>query len=804
MLINYLKTAIRHFSRQKLYTLLNISGLALGVAFLLLALMYWLNERSYDRFHERADNLYRITTSLMQYEGAPHSRTGGTGQVQGPAFKEAIPEVLDYVRLLGGDVYGDVRHEQEVLKMQMVFADENFFDLFTFPLLHGNPATALDEINSVVLTERAARRFFNTADAVGKLLHMEADPSAKRLGNKPMLVTGVVKDPPPNSSIQFDMLLPFRFLQLSFDDTNWLNAYLGTYVLLDKNADLTAVVEKFDQIYEQHGPPQIEEQGFDPQISYGLQPIADIHLNMLLGGSSWHEGGTVGESRPLYSNLFFGIAFFIFLLAGINFININIAGSLKRAKEVSIRKISGGSRWGLIGQFLGEAALLSGVSLLLALLLTIALLPAFNTLADKQIAFGAYFDGKFAIGLLLVFVITTILSGLYPAIVLSAFQPGEVLYNRNRSSRQFQLGKALVVLQFSLAFLLAVATVVFYAQMEFISRKALGYTPDYVIRTNISGARKAEPIRQLLRNEVARYDGFGGISFGGDFRKQGLETTVNDRKIRSVYKSIDGNYLSVLDIPLRRGENLRSESSREILVNEAFVRAAGLKDPIGQAVYLHPDYADGDEPYQVVGVMADYHFESLHQPIQPLAAYWRPYRNFGIWLKVRRDRIQPALQAFEELYHKTMPDASYEYQFLSDLNAREYDQERRWQQIIGIAAVLAMFICGLGLFGIAHLNTAQRTKEIGIRKILGASIPGLVGLLSRDFLKLVIIALMLASPVAYLLLKKWLQTYAYRIDMHWSVFALAGMAAMGVAVLTVSGQCIRAALADPVESLSKE
>jgi putative ABC transport system permease protein len=499
-----------------------------------------------------------------------------------------------------------------------------------------------------------------------------------------------------------------------------------------------------------------------------------------------------------------GIAFFIFLLAGINFININIAGSLKRAKEVSIRKISGGSRWGLIGQFLGEAALLSGISLVLALLLTITLLPAFNQLADKQIAFSAYFDGRFALGLLLILVATTVLSGLYPAVVLSAFQPAEVLYNRNRSARQFHLGRALVVLQFSLAFLLAVSTVVFYSQMQFISRKALGYTPDYVVRTNISGAREADPIRQLLRNEVARSDGFAGISFGSDYWVQPMVTRVGDREIRSAYKSIDGDFLSVMDIPLRLGENLRSGSSREILVNETFVRAAGLKDPLGQAVYLHPDYADGEEPFQIVGVMADYHFESLHRPIQPLAVFWRPYRNFGIWLKIRHDKMRPALATFEELYHQAMPDASYNYQFLTDLNAQEYDQERRWQKIISIAAVLAMLICSLGLFGIAHLNTAQRTKEIGIRKILGASIAGLVGLLSKDFLKLVIIALILASPIAYYLLQHWLQSYAYRIDIHWWIFALTGLVAITAAILTVSVQCLRAALANPVDSLLKD
>lgn len=804
MYTNYLKTALRHFAHHKLNTLLNLSGLAMGVACLLLAVAYWLDERSYDNFHENSDQLYRITTKLIEREGDPPRNTGGTGQVQGPAFKEAVPEVLDYVRLLGGDVVGDVRHEEEVLKLQMVFADDNFFDLFTFPVLQGNPETALEELNSVVLSESTARRFFDSVNVVGTLLHLDADPSARRLGHKPMMVTAVVKDPPANSSIQFDILLPFRFLQLSFDDKNWLNAYLGTFVLLDERAERNATLAKFNQIYAEQAEAQLLEASYDPRISYGLQPITDMHLNMLLDGNGWHEGGTVGESKPIYSQLFFGIAFFIFLLAGINFVNINIASSLRRAKEVSIRKITGSSRRRLLIQFLGEAALLCGFSLLLALILTVVTLPAFNNLADKQITLAGFFSWKFGAGLLLIFILTTVLSGLYPAIVLSAFQPGDVLHNRNRSLGQSRLGRGLVVLQFSLAFLLAVATVVFQSQMQFIYQKDLGYQPNYVISSNIRGNREYEPVHQFLRNETARDDVFEGISFGGKFGHQSQEINVEDRKIRAVHQSVDRHFLSVMEIPLRLGQHFTAENKREVIVNEAFVRAAGLKEPIGASVRLHPNYTDWEEPMQIVGVVADYHFESLHKPIQPLALYQLPRHRDVIWLKIRKDKSQEALQTFEDLYRKAMPDASYEFYFLTDLNAREYDRERRWQKIIGLAAGLALLICCLGLFGISHLQTARRTKEIGIRKVLGATTVGLVRLLSKDLLRLVVLALVLSSPLAYYLVNSWLEGFAYRVDIFWWVFALAALVAIGVAFFTVSFHCLRAARANPVESLSNE
>jgi len=358
----FLTISLRHLSHNRLYAIINIVGLATASTCMLFAVLYWKDERSYDTFHDV--NLYRINTRLVEKDGKVVT-TGGTGQVQGPAFKDAIPEVKSYVRVFGGDIYNDVIANGKGLHLKPLFVDANFFDVFSFPLVYGNSKAALSDLNAVVITESTAKKIFNTDNVVGKILQLDADPSYDRLG-KPLIITGVVKDPPANSSVQFDLLFTFQFLRLSFPDNAWLNAYLGTFVMLDPRADVNKVVQKFDAVYASHAKEQLNESikvyGYDPKISYGLQPMTDIHLNPLVQSNG--ESGIVNTSSPVYSYMFLGIALFILLMASINFINISIAGSLKRSKEVGIRKISGGRRRHIIMQFVNESALLCFASLL--------------------------------------------------------------------------------------------------------------------------------------------------------------------------------------------------------------------------------------------------------------------------------------------------------------------------------------------------------------------------------------------------------------------------------------------------------
>jgi putative ABC transport system permease protein len=379
MLKNYFKIAIRHLWHNKLYSSINIIGLAIGITCVLLAVLYVKDERSFDKFHEKKENLYRIVTNVTDSKGE-RKTVAGTGQPQGPAFKEAVPEILNYVRVMGGDIKGDVIANNKTLSLQMLFADESFFNIFSFPLLRGDPSTALKDISSVVITETVARKFFNSIDVIGETLNSDADPSAQKLG-KPLIITGVAKDLPKNSSIRFGILLPLRFMQLSFTDVNWLNQYLGTFLILQPDANLDAVIQKFNKVYAAHAKDQVAENkktyDYDPKISFGLQHITDMHLHPMPTGTGWREGGIVNESNPVFSWLFLGIALFILFMATVNFINISLAGSLKRAKEVGVRKITGGSKKQIIFQFLFESTIVCLAAFIIAAFITNISLPLF-------------------------------------------------------------------------------------------------------------------------------------------------------------------------------------------------------------------------------------------------------------------------------------------------------------------------------------------------------------------------------------------------------------------------------------------
>ncbi|WAC09852.1 ABC transporter permease [Dyadobacter pollutisoli] len=806
MFKTFLKIAGRHLWQARLYACINITGLALGTICVLLAALFITDELRFDNFHSKSPNLYRITTTFLN-EGKIVT-TGGTGQVQGPAFQAQVPEVRHYTRVMGGDIHGNVRADDKAFKLRLLFVDDSFFDVFSFKIKTGDKHSALKNVNSVVVTEKTALKFFNRTDVVGRFLQMDADPSAIRLG-KPLVISAVVEDPPINSSIQFDMLFPFSFMKLSFDDTSWLNAYLGTFVVLNPKADPDAVVKKFNQIHQINAKDQlsahIKATGETRNVSYGLQNITDIHLNPQEISNQNRESGVINGSKPVYSYIFLGIAIFILLMASINFININIANSLKRAKEVGIRKSTGSSQIQILFQFLGESAILCFFTLILATLVTFALLPVFNELAGKQITWQQLIQPGLAFWILGILIFNTLASGLYPAYLLSGLSPVQVLYKKAKLSGQNVLGRGLVAFQFVIAILLGIATLVFYKQMHFIQSRYLGYNPELIVKMNISGVRDTHQINAEFRSELSNHSLINQLSLIGEFGFR--ETKVNDLNILSNYRSIDQHYLSMLEISLKEGRNFSShypsDQTHSVLVNEAFIKAANLSNPIGRQ--LRPDNYFGENNFTIVGIMKDFHYSSLKERIRPMIMLMsEQYGGDEIWVKINQNKQKKALSLLEKTFRKILPYAAFEYTFLNEQNALEYEQELRWKKIITYATGLSVLICSLGLFGLAHLATAQRTRETGIRVVLGATILDIALLFSKDFMKPILLAIVLACPVGYYLMSIWLAGFAYKISIPSITMILPGSLAVLIALITVCSQGIKATMADPVHSLGSE
>ncbi|GAB3316693.1 ABC transporter permease [Larkinella ripae] len=807
MLQNYFKIALRHLWQNRLYSAINGLGLAVGIASVVLAILYIKDERSFDRFHERNPHLYRITTTLTESKGGQAETNGGTGQVQGPAFKAEVPEVRDYVRVMGGDIQGMFVVDQKAFILQPFFVDSTFFNVFSFRLLSGNPKTALRGAGTVVVTERTARKLFNSLDVIGKTL-LEDGPSGRRLGAS--IITGVVQDPPKNSSLQFDLLFPFQFMKASFDDTAWLNSYLSTFVVLHPQADAKTVVRKFGRVYAVHARQQVAENrknyGFDPSIRYGLQPMTDIHLNPLYRREGNREGGVINGSNPVFSYLFLGISAFILLMASINFINISLASSLKRTKEIGVRKVTGSSQRMLIVQFMGESAILCLLAFGLAILIAQLSLPVFNQLAEKAIVFSEILDGELLVYLMILLIVNVILTGFYPALVLSAFRPTEVLYRKPQRSGRNGFGQTLVMIQFALSVFLMIATTVFYYQMKYVRTKDLGYNPDQVITTYIPYSDDLKAAQAFLRAELANEPSIREISFHGDLGGGTYGTRVGDRKIESNYQYIDEHYLPVLGIRLRAGRNFSSsfgsDKTGAVLVNETFVKTAGLTKPIGKMIRLHENYHQ--KSLIIVGVTNDFHARSLRERVPPMALFMRNDQSSGVLVKIDKNRQEEAIAGLKKAFGKAFLRMEMDYDFLDQSNAKGYALEQKWQQIVGYETGLAMLICGLGVFGLTKLAARQRTREIGVRKVLGASVLSIITLLAKSFLKPVLLAMLIASPLAAWAMNRWLQNFAYRIDIEWWMVALAGFLAVGITMVTVSFQGAKAALTDPVKSLRSE
>lgn len=799
MFKNYVKIAVRNLRRSKVYSFINIAGLSIGLCCAMLILLFVKDETSFDRFHRNVNNIYRITS--LEYFGGTENKNGNTGFLQGPRFAQNVPGIESFVRIQNQNE--DVKLGNEIESKEILYVDSNFFSVFTFPLVEGNPVTCLADPHSVVISEDEAIKRFNTREAVGKLIMIKEDSTFT-----PYKVTAVAKRSPQNSTIRFEMLLPFK---ASADDmsnnNNWFNFFLNTFVVLSPNANVSTVQKQMQSFFEKDASDAFRSMmkmfGGDPNTKmevYGLQPFTDIHLNPELPPNN----GLVNASNPIYSYILSGIALFILLIACINFVNLTVARSVKRSKEIGIRKVVGGSRKQLIFQFLGESLLLCFLAFALAILLVQLILPFFNHLSNKALAISYLLDWKLITGYIILFLLTGFFAGFYPALILSGYRPVETLYKRFSLSGKNYLQKSLVILQFALASFLIAGTFVIYCQFNFLTHSSLGYDDTNVIvvpKDNLDHTTAALFKSELLKNP----DIIGVAPKNGGMWKTRARI-ANDSDILFQYETVDESFIPMLKIPIVEGRNFSSrfpsDSIHSVLVNESFVKEAGWQHPIGETVNF---FYNNNEMFTVVGVVKDYHSLSLNEKIGPQLFTMKNRNDFGQFnIKINPGSATSTLKYIQTKFKEFFPMSPYSYVFKDDWNKKQYEAEEKWKQILMFGAILTIFISSIGLFGLSVLATEKRTKEIGIRKVLGASVNSIVTILSKDFLKLVVIALVIAVPAAWLVSNKWLQNYPYRITIGWQLFAAAGVLVIMIALITVSFQAIKAAVSNPVKSLRSE
>jgi len=795
MIKNYFKTAFRNLKRNKIYSFINIAGLSIGLACAMLIMLYLKEEVSFDRFHKNVTHIYRIAKKTKQ------NYNSSTGFLQGPRFTQNVPGIKSFVRVQGSAE--DIKNGTEVQEQGGVLhVDSNFFSVFAFPLLSGSPTTCLTEPHSIVLSEDVAKKYFATTDAVGKVMMVKEDTSFV-----PYKVTAVAKRCPQNSSVQFDVLLPFKVSDADAKDThNWFNSFLNTFVILDDKATLHTVEEQMQSFYVADAQStfyeMLKNDGGNPDDipmgTYFLQPYLDMHLNTEMPAGN----GLANASSPMYSYLLSGIALFVLLIACINFVNLTVARSVKRAKEIGIRKVIGSDRKQLIFQFLGESFFFCTVAFVLAIAWVQLLLPLFNELANKALAISYLFDAKLIAGYIALYIITGLLAGFYPALVLSGYNPVQTLYSRFQIAGKNYLQKSLVVLQFTLASFLIIATGVIYAQFNLLTKTDLGYDDNNLVIINKNSLQPADAA--VFKNELLRNPNIVGVSA----KNAGEWSTGTKNAVGStVYfagETVDENYLPLLKIPLTAGRNFSTafpaDSTQSVIVNESFVKAANWKNPVGETLQI---LGSSNETYHVIGVVKDYHFASLTKKITPqLFSMNGLYGSY--YIKIKPNTAASSLKWIQKTYQQFYPMSSYSYVFKNDENRKQYADVEKWKQIILFSAILTIFISCIGLFGLSVLSAEKRTKEIGIRKVLGASVQQIVTALSTDFIKLVAIALIIATPLVYIAANKWLQNYPYRIEMSWWLFASAGILVILIALFTVSFQSIKAAVANPVKSLRTE
>ncbi len=814
MFQSYLKIAFRSLLKQRFYSAINIVGLAIGLAVCLLITLFVRHELSYDRYHEHADRIQRVHLSYQM------GGQGGDYPVAPPplaqAMVETYPEIETAVRLRTPGSYTVYRGDQTYQEENVAFADSSLFAVFTLPLLHGDSRTALTQPNTMVISAALAEKYFGTdweqQPPLGETLLLERD-------KEPYQITGIFDRIPSNSHFHFDMFLSMTSLAGSRSEIWVDNTNFYTYLLLQESTDVAALQKKVNETFQTYAAPQIEQftnATYEEFLAAGnrfeclLQPLTDIHLY-----SNFDiELEANGDIRYVY--IFSAIALFVLLIACVNFMNLSTARSAGRAKEVGIRKTLGSVRQQLMGQFLVEAMLVSLLALLLALLMAELSLPFFSNLAEKQLSLHYFQPWYFLPALLLVTIAIGLLAGSYPAFFLSSFRPARVLKGQLASGAGGGwLRNSLVVLQFGVSMVLITGTVVVYQQLDHMRSKKLGYDKEHVLvvhNTYYLGeqaeAFKNEALRQPSVTAATLTGYIPANSFSGSNNSifPGKNPN-NDQTTTLPWFYVDHDYISTMGMNMLAGRNFSRDYTTDtaaIIINEAAAKFffSGA-DPVGQELSSFTDVPGEFDTYSVVGVVQDFHYSTMREKIRPMVMVLGGSSS-ALSLRIQPDQVAETVATIEDQWNHLMPGLPFAYSFMDERFEDVYRAEAKLGKIFTVFCSLAIFIACLGLFGLASFTAEQRTKEIGIRKVLGASVSSLVLLFSRDFTKLVVVALLIAVPVAYLMMDRWLDDFAYRISLGVGTFLISGGIALLIAWLTVSFQSVRAAVANPVDSLRSE
>lgn len=793
---NYLKIAWRNIRNSKMYSLISISGLAVGIACCLLILLFVQNELNYDRFHEKAERIYRVTYGFQL--GSQAREISVTPTIVGPMLKRDFPEVTEMVRVFEVNNFGPsiVSYgSKQFQESRFMFGDSTMFSIFSFPFVQGDPETAISRPGTIVLTESTARKIFGSENPLGKTLKVD--------NTRDFEITGVVADLPSNSHLQFDYMASFSTLRQSQREI-WGSANYFTYVLTNSPGNPAALNKKIAERITEYTK---EMSSGNPVPIVKLQPLSDVYLH-----SKHLDGGARAKGDIGYVYGFSVLALLILVVACINYMNLATARSSRRAKEVGMRKVLGAQRNTLISQFFGESIIITGISMLLALILVQLFLPAFNLFIGKTLSFNFINNPEVLVLVLIVGFLVSIVAGSYPALFLSRFQPAAVLKGEvKRSGGAVLFRKALVVFQFGVSVFLIVGSLVVDSQLSYLQNKKLGLAKEQMVIVPI-GDRETIGNLSAIKNELMRDAGVLGVTasssipgkvMGGySVAAEGLPEGENPPTTGWI---VDKDFPSVLDLELIAGNTFQEtfipEKGYDYVINESLARRIGWQPEEAVGKWLN---VLGNRMGRVIGVARDFHFRSLHNEIGPLALFISP-RNFEyLMVKIAPENIVATMGHIDRVWAKLVPYRPFEYTFLDQEYEGLYRAEVRSGQLLTVFTLLAILIACLGLFGLAAFTAEQRTREIGIRKVLGASVGSIILMLSKDFGRLIVLAIVLASPLAYWIMNNWLQNFAYRIDVSWLTLIVAGIAALIIAIGTITYQAVKAALTNPIKALKYE